>query len=312
MFLQRYNLWGKTKRDQLQSWNIHTFDPQKTDVDEHIDLINTQGDMLGQTAKSKMEKFVDTRPTIIQTHLITCKNLAKTMKKAKELEHIIRKCDPLAAALPTLTQGTAVPSLYSHIAHSNDKEETDIPQCFKGARPKKIKTRGGGKGKQLQQKPKPPPVQVQAEQYTYVDTNNNYHNENNRGQSRGCRPYRGQHTGGFSEVKIHVVEANILKTHTKVNIKVTIIKVITTKAIVVYTATHIEAINRVTIMANLEAEAMVMAGLIIKAITTINTISIMVMMMITSLINMAQHVYYVVAIIIPQNIVLRESMILMI
>ena len=69
MFLQRYNPWGNTKRDQLQSWNILTFDPQKTDVDEHIDLINTLGDMLGQTAESKMEKFVDTMPTIIQTHL---------------------------------------------------------------------------------------------------------------------------------------------------------------------------------------------------------------------------------------------------
>ena len=53
MFLQRYNPWGKTKRDQLQSWNILIFDPQKTDVDEHIDLINTLGDMLGQTAKSR-------------------------------------------------------------------------------------------------------------------------------------------------------------------------------------------------------------------------------------------------------------------
>ena len=29
MFLQRYNPWGKTKRDQLQSWNILTFDPPK-------------------------------------------------------------------------------------------------------------------------------------------------------------------------------------------------------------------------------------------------------------------------------------------
>ena len=27
IFLQRYNPWGKTKRDQLQSWNILTFDP---------------------------------------------------------------------------------------------------------------------------------------------------------------------------------------------------------------------------------------------------------------------------------------------
>ena len=169
MFLQKYNPWGKTKRDQLQSWNILTFHPQKTDVDEHIDLINTLGDMLGQTAKSKMENFVDTMPTIIQTHLITCENWEKTTKKAKELEHIIRKFDPMAAALPNLTQGTAVPSLYSHI--------------------------GGGKDKQTQQKPKPPPVQVQEEQYICEDTNNYYHNENYRGQSRGHRPYRGQHTG---------------------------------------------------------------------------------------------------------------------
>ena len=152
MFLQRYNPWGKTKRDQLQSWNIFTFDPQKTYVDEHIDLINTLGDMLGQTAESKMEKFIDTMPTIIQTHLITCKTWAKTTKKAKELEHIIRRCDPPATALPNLTKGTAVPSLYLHIAHSNDKEETDIPQPFKGDRPKQPKAGGGGKGKQPQVK----------------------------------------------------------------------------------------------------------------------------------------------------------------
>ena len=104
--------------------------------------------MLGQPAKSKMEKFVDTTPTIIQTYLITCNTWANTTKKSKELEHIIRKCDPPAAALPNLTKGTAVPSLYSQIAHLNDKEETDIPQPFKGARPKQPKTRGGGKGKQ--------------------------------------------------------------------------------------------------------------------------------------------------------------------
>ena len=126
----------------------------------------------------------------------------------------------------------------------------------------------------------------------------------------------------FSEVKILMVEANVPKTHTKVNVKVTIIKAITTKAIVVYTTTHIETINRIITMANLEAEAVVMvevitmdvvaAGLIIEAITTINTISIMVMMMTTSLINMAHHVHYVMVIIIPPNIVLRENMILMI
>ena len=90
----------------------------------------------------------------------------------------------------------------------------------------------------------------------------------------------------------------------------------------VYTTTYVETINRVTIMANLEAESMavvevitmdvVMVGLIIEATTTINTISIMVIMMITRLINMVHHVHYVVAIITPPNIILRESMILMI
>ena len=192
MFLQRYNPWGKTKRDQLQSWNILTFDPQKMDVDEHIDLINTLGDMLGQKEESKRNKFIDIMPTIIQTHLIT-----ETTDKVKELEHIIRKCDPPAAALPTLAKGTAVPGLYSHIAHSDYKDEMDIPQPFIGAHPKQPKSRGGGKGKQPQQKPKNLPPQIQDGQYNYEDTNNYYHNENYRGQSRGCRPYRGQNTGHF-------------------------------------------------------------------------------------------------------------------
>ena len=165
------------------------------DVDEYIDLINTLGDILGQKAESKKDKFIDAMPTIIQMHLITEKDWAVETKEAKELEHIIRKCDPLAAALPTLAKGTAVPSLYSHIAHSNDKDKMEIPQPFKGACSKQPKSRGGGKGKQPQQKLKNPPPQTQDDQYNYEDTSNYYHYENYRGQSRGHRPYRGQNTG---------------------------------------------------------------------------------------------------------------------
>ena len=55
MFLQRYNPWGKTKQEQLESWNILTFDPQKMDVDEHVDLVNTLGNMLGQKDESKKD-----------------------------------------------------------------------------------------------------------------------------------------------------------------------------------------------------------------------------------------------------------------
>ena len=83
MFLQRYNPWGKTKRDQLQSWNILTFDPQKTDIDEHIDLINTLGDMLGQKEESKKDKFIDTMPTIYKRTLLLKKLGQRQLRKPK-------------------------------------------------------------------------------------------------------------------------------------------------------------------------------------------------------------------------------------
>ena len=44
MFLQRYNPWEKTKREQLQSWNILSF------------IINTLGDMVDQKEEAKKEK----------------------------------------------------------------------------------------------------------------------------------------------------------------------------------------------------------------------------------------------------------------
>ena len=102
MFLQRYNPWGKTKREQLQSWNILSFNPKTTDVDEHIDLINTLGDMVDQKEEAKKEKFIETMPTMIQTHLITCKDWAAVKDTAKSLEHIIMKCDPPTPAMPMM------------------------------------------------------------------------------------------------------------------------------------------------------------------------------------------------------------------
>ena len=56
--------------------------PKNTDVDEHIDLINTLGDMLDQKEEAKMEKFIETMPTMIQTHLIMCKDWAAVKDKA--------------------------------------------------------------------------------------------------------------------------------------------------------------------------------------------------------------------------------------
>ena len=118
-----------------------------------------------------------------------------------------------------------------------------------------------------------------------------------------------------SEVKICMAKVNEIRIHTKANIKTMAIKAIVTKVIVVY------ILNRVIIMANLEAEAVAEAEAIIEAmavadpiidvILITNTISIMVMMMSTRQINMVHLVHYVVAVTILLNFTLRESMISM-
>ena len=159
MFLQRYNPWGKTKREQLQSWNILSFDPKNTDADEHIDLINTLGDMVDQKEKAKKEKFIETMPTMIQTHLIKYKDWAEVKDKAKSFKHIIRKCNPPTPTMPLMATGATVPGLYSHIAHSVDKEEGKIPSPFKGAKPKQTRGRGKPKGKPHEQRQNPPKAQ---------------------------------------------------------------------------------------------------------------------------------------------------------
>ena len=45
--------------------------------------------MLQQDEHAKMEKFIETMLTIIQTHLIIEANQEEVTKKAKSLEHII-------------------------------------------------------------------------------------------------------------------------------------------------------------------------------------------------------------------------------
>ena len=176
MFLQRYNPLGKTKREQLQSWNILSFNPKTTDVDEHIDLINTLGDMVDQKEEAKKEKFIETMPTMIQTHLITCKDWATVKDTMKSLEHIIMKCDPPTPAMPMMATGATVLGLYSLIAHSVDKEEGKIPQPFKGVKPKQTRGRGKPKGKPQEQRQNPPKAQEADGTYTYENPNNYYHN----------------------------------------------------------------------------------------------------------------------------------------
>ena len=169
------------------------FDPKKTDVDEHIDLINTLGDMVDQKEEAKKEKFIETLPTMIQTHLIICKDWADVKDKAKSLKHIIRKCHPPIPTMPLVTTGATVPGLYSHIAHLVDKEG-EIPPPFKGAKPKQTRGRGKPKGKPQDHRQNPPKTQEADKTYAYDNPNNYYHNDNYTAPSQncGCRPFNGQ------------------------------------------------------------------------------------------------------------------------
>ena len=111
--------------------------------------------MVDQREEVKKEKFIETMPTMIQTHLIICKDWADVKDKAKSLEHIIRKCDPPTPAVPLVTTGATVPGLYSHIAHLVDKEG-EIPPPFKGAKLKQTIGRGKTKGKPWGHRQNPP------------------------------------------------------------------------------------------------------------------------------------------------------------
>ena len=181
---------GKNEKRTVTIMEYLSFNPKTTDVDEHIDLINTLGDMVDQKEEAKKEKFIETMPTMIQTHLITCKDWDMVKDTAKSLEHIIMKCDPPTPAMPMMATGATVPRLYSHIAHSVNKEEGDIPQMFKGTKPKQTRGRGKPKGKPQDQGQNPPKVQEVEVNYNYESPNNYYHNTSN--QSRGRRPYNGQ------------------------------------------------------------------------------------------------------------------------
>ena len=76
--------------------------------------------------------------------------------------------------MPLVTTGAAVLGLYSHITHSVDKDEAEIPPPFKGAKPKQTRGRGKPKGHR-QNSPKD---QEADKSYTYHNTNNYYHNDN--------------------------------------------------------------------------------------------------------------------------------------
>ena len=219
--------------------------------------------------------------------------------------------------MPTLAKGTVVPSLYSHIAHSNDKDKTEIPQPFKGAHPNN------------------PSLEVEAK-VNNLNKNQKIHHHKHKTINTIMRilatitilrikevnpeaidPIEAKIQDVPLETKISMTEVKETRTHTKANIKMTAIKAIITRVIEDFIIIHVEISLKVIATDNLEAEAMaeaeaitaamVVVGLIIEAMLIINIISTMIMMMSTRQTNMVHHVPYAVAIITLPNIVLKGS-----
>ena len=106
---------------------------------------------------------------------------AVVTKKAKNLKHIIRKCDP-PAITPPILQGTgAVPGLYSHIAQSQDQDPENIPKPFKSTKDRGEK-KSGKVNKNLNSNLNHLPHPAEPEEQ-YEEANNYYHNENYRGNN---------------------------------------------------------------------------------------------------------------------------------
>ena len=294
-----------------------SFDPKKTDVDEQIDLINTLGDMVDQKEEAKMEKFIETMPTMIQTLLIICKDWAETKDKAKSLEHIIWKCDPPTPAMPLVTTGATVPGLYSHIAHSVDKDEAEIPPPFKGTEPKQTRGRGKPKRKpqghrQTHQKAQRqtshmlmitliiiiimiiilPQVKIKATDLLLVKVvANNLEASHSEAEARDLSIIHVNfRTTGFREVHIRATVINTVATANPISRAINQIP------------TEEEAVAGVL---NKQEDA-VMIGPITRIII-ITSISII--LMISRLNSMAHPVAYVEVLIIPLSIVTKENMI---
>ena len=137
--------------------------------------------------------------------------------------------------------------------------------------------------------------------------NNYYHNENHRGNNRGCRPYRGQYSIG-NHIEVPNKGEGDNKTIIDANTKATVDNLIPpTVDIIIITMAIMEA-EVVVAMVETISDLAVAEEAIIKAIIITNTINITCMMMDHRLNNMAHHAHFVVVLIILLNIALKGKM----
>ena len=217
--------------------------------------------------------------------------------------------------MPLITIGAAVPGLYSHITHSVDKDEAEIPPPFKGAKPKQTRGRGKPKGKPQGHRQNPPKtkrqmkhilmitliiiiimiitlpqVKVEATDLLLVKVvADNLEASHSKAEARDLSIIHvNSRTTGLREVHIRATTINTVATANP------------TSRVINQTRTEVEAV------ALNKQENAVMVG----PITTIITITgISITLMISRLNSMVHPVAYAEVLIIPLSIATKENMI---
>ena len=123
--------------------------------------------------------FDGTKPETSKQHYERFNMYIKFQTKSSHLTDPVGEAiDLFKHTMPLVTTGATVLGLYSHIAHSVDKDEEEIPPSFKGEQLKQTRGRDKPKGKPQGHRQNPPKDQEADEAYTYDNPNNYYHNDN--------------------------------------------------------------------------------------------------------------------------------------
>ena len=151
----------------------------------------------------------------------------------------------------------------------------------------------------------PPP----EEEEHCKETNNYYHNENYRGNNRGCKPYRGNKVVAENLIEALNKGEGDSKTIIGANTKATTDNSTTPmEAIIITIITVIIKAEVDVAMVAIITEVMAAGEAIIEVITITNTTNTTHMMMVHRWNNMAHHAHFAVVLITLLSIVLKEIM----
>ena len=97
-FLKRFNEWGQTVKQHMNTWNNLRFDLNKHDMDIFTCQLQWLASILYMTEDQTLEKFKDVFDLNIAVHLIECATLDKAREKAEKLVFIYKNNNPLSAS----------------------------------------------------------------------------------------------------------------------------------------------------------------------------------------------------------------------